>query len=61
MLGQLLYVLLAKPMAMPLFIRPPESSKASRPERSMPIALATACPEAELFRGIARSLQPAGP
>jgi len=25
------------------------------------IALATACPEAELFRGVARSLQPAGP
>ena len=25
------------------------------------IALATACPEAELFRGVARSLQPPGP
>ncbi len=25
------------------------------------IAFAAACPEAELFRGIARSLQPAGP
>ena len=25
------------------------------------IALASACPEAELFRGVARSLQPAGP
>ena len=25
------------------------------------LAFATACPEAELFRGIARSLQPAGP
>lgn len=25
------------------------------------IALAAACPEAELFRGLARSLQPAGP
>lgn len=25
------------------------------------IALGAACPEAELFRGLARSLQPAGP